>query len=79
MGSIRVRQLDDEILARLRGRAGRHGISPEEKEEVRRILRAAVSDPARVGDVALAHFGAEHGVELELPRHDPHERSDPGR
>lgn len=73
MGSISVQQLDEEILTRLRDRAGRNGISME--EEVRRILRAAVSGPERIGDVAVKYFGEDHGVELEMPRHEP---VDPG-
>jgi len=77
MGSISVRQLDDEVLTRLRGRAGRHGVSME--EEVRRILEAAVKEPERIGDRALESFGEAHGVEFEMPRHEPHEPIDPGR
>lgn len=41
MASISVRQLDEKVLAALRQRAAAKGISME--EEVRRILRDAVS------------------------------------
>ncbi len=77
MGSISVRRLDEETLQRLRTRADRHGISME--EEVRRILQSAVSEPERLGDLAQASFGPKYGVELELPRHDPHEPYAPQR
>ena len=44
-----VRQLDDDIKARLKRRAARHGLSME--EEARRILRQALEDegPPRAG------------------------------
>ena len=42
------------------------------EEEVRQILKLVVSAPARLGDLATDHFG-EDGVELELPRREPHE------
>ncbi|ABM61567.1 FitA-like ribbon-helix-helix domain-containing protein [Halorhodospira halophila] len=71
MSSISVRRLDEETLRRLRARADRHGVSME--EEVRRILQSAVSGPERLGDLARTTFGPTHGVELELPRHDPHD------
>ena len=71
MASLSVRKLDDETLARLRMRAASHGVSME--EEARRILKAAVAAPERLGDLALKMFGAQHGVDLELPEHAPHE------
>jgi plasmid stability protein len=43
------------------------------EEEARRILKAAVAAPERLGDVALQIFGPQHGVDLELPEHAPHE------
>lgn len=71
MASLSIRRLDEETLARLRVRAARHGVSME--EEARRILKAAVSAPERLGELALQMFGPEYGVELELARHPPHE------
>jgi antitoxin FitA len=71
MASLSVRKLDDETLARLRVRAASRGVSME--EEARRILKAAVAAPERLGDVALQIFGPQHGVDLELPEHAPHE------
>jgi len=76
MGNISVRQIDDDILERLRKRASRDGVSME--EEVRRILQAAVAGPERIGDLALEVFGPDHGVELDLPAHGPHEPADLG-
>lgn len=75
MATMTIRNLDDDVKARLRIRAARHGRSME--EEVRNILRAALSsDPgpgtaaALVADIrALVEpFG---GIELELPPREP--------
>ncbi len=54
MGTINVRNLDDELLARLERRAVRHGRSAE--AEARDILRSALIDAADVGfdDLAAA-------------------------
>jgi plasmid stability protein len=71
MASLSVRKLDEETLARLRVRAASRGVSME--EEARRILKAAVTAPERLGDVALQIFGPQHGVDLVLPEHAPHE------
>ena len=70
MASISVRRIDDEVYESLRIRAAKHGVSME--EEVRQILRRAVSAPERLGDLALEYFG-EDGVDLELPPREPHE------
>lgn len=74
MANLSVRKLDEETLARLRVRAAHHGISME--EEVRRILREAVSGPDRLGDLALQLFGPTHGVELTLPDRESHDPPD---
>ena len=71
MANLSIRKLDEKSRARLRMRAAKHGISME--EEVRRILNDAVSAPERWGDVALKMFGPNWGVDLELPKHNPHE------
>jgi antitoxin FitA len=71
LANLSVRKIDDEILARLRVRAAQHGISME--EEARQILRRAVAAPNRLGDLALRFFGSEYGVDLDLPKHQPHE------
>ena len=46
------------------------------EEEVRRILKRAVSAPERLGDLFLAHFGSANGVDLELPAREPHKPMD---
>jgi len=74
MASLSVRKLDEETLSRLRIRAAEHGVSME--EEVRRILKEAVSVPDRLGDLALRIFGPQHGVELHLPEKTSHEPLD---
>ncbi len=74
MAGLSVRKLDDETLSRLRVRAAKHGVSME--EEVRRILKDAVSAPECLGDLALSIFGPKHGVDLQLPERVPHEPLD---
>lgn len=65
MTSLSVRKLDDETLRRLRVRAAQHGVSME--EEVRQIIKGAVSTPERLGDLAIRLFGPAYGgPELEL-------------
>ena len=71
MANLSIRKLDDDTITRLRIRAAHHHISME--EEARRILRQAVNTPKRLGDLSMQFFGAESGVELELPQHVPHE------
>ena len=70
MSSITIRNLDEGLKKRLRIRAAEHGRSME--EEVREILRHAMSERAPPGNLAdaihsrVADLG---GVELEpLPR-----------
>jgi plasmid stability protein len=70
MASLSVRKIDDELYELLRIRAAEHGVSME--EEVRQILRRAVSAPERLGDLALEYFG-DDGVDLELPPRESHE------
>jgi len=74
MANLSVRKIDDDTYEGLRTRAAKHGVSME--EEVRRILRCAVSAPERLGDFALEIFGSKYGVELELPARKPHEPLD---
>ena len=73
MASITIRNLDDGVKARLRVRAAERSRSME--EEVRIILREAVSDGA-AGPRDLAKFTREcfaplGGIELELPSRGP--------
>ena len=46
------------------------------EEEVRQILKRAVSPPERLGDLFLKVFGPATGVDLELPPREPHEPLD---
>ena len=71
MANLSIRKLDDDTIQRLRIRAAHHQISME--EEARRILRQAVTTSKRLGDLSVRFFGAESGVELELPQHAPHD------
>jgi len=71
MANLSIRKLDDDTIARLRIRAARHRVSME--EEARRILRQAVTPAKQLGDLSMQFFGAESGVELELPQHTPHD------
>ena len=72
MASMTIRNLDDELKARLRVRAAQHGRSME--EEVRVLLHEALAAPQKVprgnlADVALGLFGPRHGVNLPaMPR-----------
>jgi len=75
MPSIIVRNLDDHTIARLRVRAARHGVSME--EEVRQLLKQAVSAPERLGDLAVRLFSPCYGGdEIELPRREIYEPPD---
>jgi len=70
MANLSVRKIDDRIYEQLRVRAAKHGVSME--EEVRQILKRAVSAPERLGDLALDVFGPDHGVDLEIPPRTHH-------
>ena len=72
MATITIRNLDDDVKARLRVRAAQHGRSME--EEARSILRAALvtkSKPAATGAALVADIRALvepfGGIELGLP------------
>lgn len=61
MASWSVRKIDDGVYERLKARAPEHRVSTE--EEVRRILRQAVSAPERLGELAVRLFGADRREE----------------
>jgi len=67
MAQILVRQLEDDVKAKLQRRARQHGRSTE--EEVREILRNAVRDgeraPAQLGSRIAARF-AKVGLEEDI-------------
>jgi plasmid stability protein len=68
VAQILIRQLDDDLKARLQRRARQHGRSTE--EEVREILRNAVRDedqsPARLGSRIAARF-TKVGLDEPIP------------
>ncbi len=75
MASMTIRNLDDDVKARLRVRAAQHGRSME--EEARNILRSVLGSEPKAGTAAalvadiralVEPFG---GVELELPSREP--------
>lgn len=72
MANLSVRNIDSETVAYLRVRAAKHGVSME--EEIRRILKRAVSTPDRIGDLAVQLFSPAYpGPDLELPERETHE------
>lgn len=71
MANLSVRKPDEEVFSKLRIRAAAHGVSME--EEVRQILKQAVTNPIKIGYMALQLFGEKQGIELELPIYTPHE------
>ena len=69
MANINVRGIPDKTKEALRLRAARAGTSLEAYAR-RALIKASLGDgrePASIVDLAEKHFGAEHGVELELP------------
>ena len=78
MASLNVRNLDDDLLARLKRRAARHGRSTE--AEVRDILRRALGAEAEIGFDDLAAelraltAGRRHTPAEELLREGRDER-----
>lgn len=73
MASVTIRNLDDQIKARLRMQAAQHGRSME--EEAREILRTALSTQAAGGQSLVASIRARvaplGGVELAIPSREP--------
>jgi antitoxin FitA len=68
VAQILIRQLDDDVKAKLQRRARRHGHSTE--QEVREILRNAVRGeeraPAKLGSRIAARFSGS-GLDDEIP------------
>jgi plasmid stability protein len=67
MATLTIRDLDDELRARLRVRAAEHGRSME--AEVRAILAEALAKPVLVGLGSRVHqrFADVGGADLDLP------------
>jgi len=69
MPSLSVRKLDEDTFKQLRIQAAKHGVSM--KEEVRQIIKRAVTTPENLGDLAVRLFSATYnGEELSLPRRE---------
>ena len=72
MASMTIRNLDDNLQARLRVQAAQHGRSME--DEAKDILRAALSaEPSRTQSLVEAirsRIEPLGGVELDLPSRD---------
>ena len=69
MGSITIRNLDDDVKRRLRVRAAEHGRSME--EEAREILREVVTRPTPLRDLGQsihARFAKVGGIDLPKPK-----------
>ncbi len=72
MPSLSVRKIDNDTMRLLRIQAAKHGTSME--EEVRQILKRAVSTPENLGDLAVKLFSpAYNNEELTLPEREIHE------
>lgn len=73
MATLTIRDLDDDVKARLRIRAAEHGRSME--AEARELLAAALLGPPmprRLGSYIHEQFADLGGVELVIPpREDP--------
>lgn len=74
MASMTIRNIDDQLKARLRVRAAQHGHSME--DEARDILRAALSTEPTRGQDNLAEAIRNRmeplgGIDLDLPARDP--------
>ena len=68
MASITIRNLNDEVMTRLRARAVANGRSLE--EEAKLILRDAVGpkpSSRNLASIIRSHCGPTKGVDLELP------------
>jgi plasmid stability protein len=68
MVQLTIRELTDDVVARLCGRAVRNGNSLE--DEIRRILEATVESdpPPGIGTRMHARWVAAGGGELDIPR-----------
>jgi plasmid stability protein len=81
MAQLLVRNIDDALVKKLKRRAAAHGVSTE--EEHRRILREALSRPAKRKPSLIEFLLAdEHAVhpetDLDLHRSRKDDSRDPG-
>ena len=78
MGTLTVRNLDDDLKSRLRSRAAERGRSME--EEVRVILRDVLTSepaPGGLGSRIARRFADGAGAGLDLPVRDESPRAAP--
>jgi antitoxin FitA len=72
MATMTIRKIDDQLKARLRVQAARHGRSME--DEARDILRTALStelaQTASLAEAIRKRIEPVGGVELQLPERD---------
>ena len=70
MSTITIRNLPDDLKARLRLAAAAHGHSMEEEVRaiLRRVLTAKPEPSSNLGDRIHSRFAKLGGVELELPQ-----------
>jgi len=75
MAALSIRNIDDEVVDRLRVRAAQNGRSME--AEAREILANAVEVSAEEGlfGALLDRFGSANGVDLDIPRRDEKPRA----
>ncbi len=69
MATLMIRNLDEDLKARLRVQAAEHGRSME--AEARMLLAAALSGrrpPRGLGSYIVAQFAEISGVDLDTPR-----------
>lgn len=72
MPSLSVRKLDEDTFRQLRIQAAKHGVSME--EEVRQIIKRAVTTPEHLGDFAVRLFSVAYiGEKLSLPPREIHD------
>ncbi|MFT5452055.1 MAG: plasmid stability protein [Enterobacterales bacterium] len=72
MASLSVRKIEAETLSLLRVQAAKHGVSME--EEVRQIIKKAVSTPENIGDLAVRLFSPAYGAdELNIAPREVHD------
>ena len=73
MASITIRNLDDEIKARLRVRSAQHGRSMEEeaRDILRNTLATEVPTPLNLAESIRRRFSALGGVQLTVPPRGP--------
>jgi len=73
MASITIRNLDDDLKARLRIRAARHGRSMEEeaRDLLRTVLAVEETQPANLVEAIRKRFAKVGPVNLIVPPREP--------